>query len=45
MGWLREAANHAEEIEALLLANYHLTQIKLDAMWTYEAFEKPIDRN
>ena len=33
--WLREAANHAEEIEALLLANYKLPRVQLDAMWTY----------
>jgi len=35
MDWLREAANHIEEIEAILLANYHLTRVQLDAMWTY----------
>jgi transposase-like protein len=35
MDWLRKAANHAEEIEALLLANHHLTRVQLDAMWTY----------
>ena len=35
MDWLREAANHVEEIEALLLANHHLTRVQLDAMWTY----------
>jgi transposase-like protein len=33
--WLRKAANHVEEIEALLLANYPLTRVQLDAMWTY----------
>ena len=35
MDWLREAANHVEVIEALLLANHHLTRVQLDAMWTY----------
>jgi hypothetical protein len=35
MDWLREAANHVEEIEAILLVNYQLTRIQLDAMWTY----------
>lgn len=35
MDWLRKAAHHVEEIEALLLANYHLTRVQLDAMWTY----------
>jgi transposase-like protein len=35
MAWLREAAKHVEQIEALLIANYHLTRAQLDAMWTY----------
>jgi len=35
MDWLHEAANHVEEIEALLLTNHHLTRVQLDAMWTY----------
>jgi len=34
-GWLREAAQHVEEIEALLMADYQLTRAQLDAMWTY----------
>ena len=33
--WLRKASDHVEEIEALLLANYPLTRVQLDAMWTY----------
>ena len=35
MDWLREAANHVEKIEALMLANYKLTRVQLDAMWSY----------
>ncbi|MDF0591210.1 IS1/IS1595 family N-terminal zinc-binding domain-containing protein [Candidatus Methanocrinis natronophilus] len=35
MSWLREASNHVEQIESLLLANYPLTRVQLDAMWTY----------
>jgi transposase-like protein len=35
LDWLREAANHVEQIEALLLANYRLTRAQLDALWTY----------
>lgn len=35
MAWLRFAADHVEQIEALLLANYHLTRAQLDALWTY----------
>ena len=33
MAWLRIAAAHVEQIEALLLANYKLTRAQLDAMW------------
>jgi len=32
VAWLREAANHVEVIESLLLANYPLTRVQLDAM-------------
>lgn len=35
MAWLRLAAAHVEQIEALLLANYQLTRAQLDAMWVY----------
>jgi hypothetical protein len=35
MDWLRKAAHHSEEIEALLIANHHLMRVQLDAMWTY----------
>jgi transposase-like protein len=35
LDWLPKAANHVEEIEALLLANYPLTRVQFDAMWTY----------
>lgn len=34
LGWLREAAQQVEAIEALLLANYPLTRAQLDALWT-----------
>lgn len=33
--WLREAANHVAQIEALLLTNYQLERGQLDAMWSY----------
>ncbi len=39
MGWLRNAANHVGEIEAMLLANYHLNRVQMDAMWTYVAIK------
>jgi len=35
LDWLRVAADHAEEIEALMLANYKMTCLQLDAMWSY----------
>jgi transposase-like protein len=35
MAWLRIAAAHVEQIEALLLANYKLNRAQLDALWTY----------
>jgi transposase-like protein len=35
LDWLQEASCHAEEIEALLMANHKLTRVQLDAMWTY----------
>src|SRR5512136_1089657 len=35
MAWLREASNHVDEIETVLLTNYNLTKVQLDAMWTY----------
>ena len=33
--WLEVAAQHVEQIEALLLANYQLSRAQLDALWTY----------
>jgi transposase-like protein len=33
--WLRKAACHVEEIEALLLANYQVSRAQLDALWTF----------
>lgn len=35
LDWLRTAARHAEEIEAVLLAEYQLDQGQLDALWSY----------
>jgi transposase-like protein len=35
LDWLRAAAEHAEEIEEVLLAEYHLDQGQLDALWSY----------
>lgn len=33
--WLLKAKNHLEQIEELLLANYRLNRMQLDAMWAY----------
>ena len=33
--WLQRAAQHTEEIEAVLLANYPVSRVQLDALWTY----------
>ncbi len=33
--WLHEAANHIEEMEELILANYQLTRDQLDSIWSY----------
>ena len=35
LAWLHVAADHVEEIEALMLANYKMTRIQMDAMWSY----------
>jgi transposase-like protein len=35
LAWVREAAAHAEVIEDILMANYHLTQAQMDALWSY----------
>ena len=33
--WLHQAAQQVEEIEAVLLANYSVSRVQLDALWTY----------
>jgi len=35
LDWLRGAARHVRQIEALLLAHYHPTHAQPDALWTY----------
>ena len=35
LDWLRTAAQHAEAIEEVLLAEYQLDQGQLDALWSY----------
>jgi hypothetical protein len=33
--WLQAAAEHWERLEAVLLANYHLSRAQIDALWTF----------
>ena len=33
--WLREAANHVEEIEEVLLKGYNVDKAQMDSLWTY----------
>ena len=33
--WIREAGQHAEKIEAVLLADYQLSRGQLDGLWAY----------
>jgi transposase-like protein len=35
MDWLHEAAEHVQQVEALLLAHHCLSRVQLDALWTY----------
>ena len=37
--WLRRAAQHVEEIEAVLLANFSLSRAQLDTLWTYLGYD------
>ena len=33
--WLREAARHADELEAVLMNDFHLQRAQLDGLWSY----------
>jgi len=35
LAWLREAAQHAEQIEAVLLRDFKVKRGQLDALWAY----------
>ena len=35
ISWLREAGQHAEKIEAVLLADYQLSRGQIDGLWAY----------
>jgi len=35
LAWLREAAQHAEQLEEVLLADFQVKRAQLDALWSY----------
>lgn len=35
LSFLREAAHHAEQVEAILLNDYRIRRVQIDALWTY----------
>jgi transposase-like protein len=40
LSFLREAAHHAEQIEAILLYDYQINQVQIDGLWTYVGHKK-----
>lgn len=38
--WLREAAAHAEQVEAVLMRDFHVKRGQLDALWAYVGRKK-----
>jgi len=38
--WLEKAAEHAEAVEAVLLADYQITRGQLDGLWAYKGEKK-----
>ena len=47
IAWIREAGQHAAEIEAVLLADYQLSRGQIDGLWAYVGHkgEKKVSRN
>ena len=47
LGWLREAAQHAEALEEVLMAEFKIERGQLDALWAYvrNKGEKKLSRN
>jgi hypothetical protein len=35
LSWLREAAEHAEQVEAVLMHGYRVTRAQIDGLWAY----------
>ena len=42
LSFLREAAQHAEEVEAMLLNDYEISQVQIDGLWTYVGHKKGV---
>ncbi len=40
LSFLRQAADHAEQVEAILLNDYRISQVQLDGLWTYVGRKK-----
>ena len=35
LSFLRQAAKHAQQVEAILLHDYRISQVQIDGLWTY----------
>ena len=35
LGWLRQAAQHAEQVEAVLMNEYRVSRAQVDGLWAY----------
>lgn len=42
LSFLREAACHAEQVEAILLNDYRISQAQIDGLWTYVGHKKMV---
>ena len=44
LSFLRQAAHHAEQVEAILLNDYQINQVQIDGLWTYVGHKKVAQR-
>lgn len=42
LSFLREAAHHAEAVEAIMLNEYKISQVQIDGLWTYVGHKKVV---
>ena len=42
LSFLREAAHHAEAVEAIMLNEYEISQVQIDGLWTYVGHKKVV---